>query len=75
MEFFKRNSSLRVSRTKSIFDIFSSNSRGAKIASSKKATLGMALLSLRSDIRPISKALPAELMVTLPLPTCNSNYV
>jgi hypothetical protein len=55
----------RVPPTKSVFNILASDASRANIIRSEEASLGVALLSLRPDIRPFCKALPAELMVTL----------
>jgi hypothetical protein len=52
-------------RTKRDFNIFALDACRANIIRSKKASIGVSLLSLRPNIRPIYKALPAELMVTL----------
>jgi len=54
-----------VPRTKSVVNILASDACRANIIRSKEASLGVALLSLRPNIRPVCKALPAELMITL----------
>jgi hypothetical protein len=60
-----RQSLPRIPCTKRDFNILALDACRSNIIRLKEASLGVSLLTLCPNVRPICKALPAELMVTL----------